>query len=65
MVNFKDRQKDLSVKITFRMTNTSQRVFGESFIVDAISLREVEKSLLNDTLIMKISVKQYRLLKMK
>ena len=58
IINFKDRQNDVSAEKTFKMTKDTD-VWRESDICIATSSEEINESLLNDKLFMKISIKQY------
>ena len=59
VINLKDSQNNVSAEKTFAITDTILNVFRSSIIHKILSLTNVENFLLNDTLILKISVKYY------
>ena len=67
VINSKDRQKDVSAEKTFEVPkppnyfNCESPYRHDSYIHKILSLENVEKFLLNDTLIVKISVNHYNL----
>ena len=59
VINLKDSQNNVSAEKTCVITDKFLSVLTSSFIFNLLSLTNVENFLLNDTLILKISVKYY------